>query len=904
MATPVLATKLFIPPLRALAVSRARLIDRLHEGREAGRKLTLISAPAGFGKTTLLSEWIADTQIREPDARVAWLSLDEGDNDPSRFLAYLLAAMQRSDPGTSSDPPASPAFPARQMELALTDLINQLAQASYRVVLVLDDFQSIEAPSIREALTFLLDHLPSNLHVVIASRSDPLLPVARLRGGGDLNEFRANDLRFTPDEASTFLNRVMGLGLSVEDVAALDTRTEGWIAGLQLAALSMRERSDIAGFIEAFTGSNRFVIDYLGEEVLQHQPDHVRGFLLQTAFLDRLSGPLCEAVTGRADSSELLETLERDNLFLVPLDDRREWYRYHHLFADVLRARSLREDRDGVEALHRLASEWHERNDLPEDAVKHALAGADFARAASLIERALPELRRGRQDATLLGWLRLLPHETARRMPVLGVYYAWSLLISGDLDAVEDRLRDAEHALAATTEDGALDHDSAAGEELESLPVMIAVYRAALAQARGDVAGTREHARRALELTQPGDHRGRGAAGGLLALALWADGDLEAAVRTFADARTSLHLAGSTADMLGSAVVMADMLLVQGRRGRAREAYEQALLLASGQGEPAMQSTGDLHVGMSEVCREEADLEAATMHLSASRALGERASLPESHYRWFVGMARINEAEGELDDALSLLSEAEHLYVPGFLPEVRPIAAMKARIWTAQGKLSEALAWADEQGLSSSDDVSYLREFEHITFARLLVAQHKADQREGAIRDALALLERLLEAAQAGGRMGSVNEILVVQALAYQAQGRRSQAVASLARALAQAEPEGYIRLFVDEGAPMAALLEEAAHEGIARGYVHRLHSAFLPSRNATTVPQSNAAALSEREMHVLRLLTTELSGPQIARELFVSLNTFRTHTKHIFGKLGVNSRPGAIRRAQELGLL
>jgi len=902
MATPVLATKLFIPQPRAQAVSRSRLVERLNDGRDRGHKLTLISAPAGFGKTTLLGEWVAELQQQERGARIAWLSLDAGDNDPSRFFAHLFAAICRADAGI--DEPVG-ATPVSSVERVLTDLINRLAEQAHSVVLVLDDFQSIEAAPVRDALTFLLDHQPANLHVVVGSRSDPLLPVARLRASGDLNEFRANDLRFTPDEAAAFLNEAMGLRLVHADIVALEDRTEGWIAGLQLAALSLRERTDAAGFIQAFTGSNRFVIDYLGEEVLQRQPDPVRSFLLDTAFLDRLSGPLCDAVTGRFDGSAMLDALERDNLFVVPLDEQREWYRYHHLFADVLRARSLREDRDAVSARHRLASEWHDRNDLPEDAIKHALAGADFPRSARLIERALPEMRRSRQDATLLGWLRALPDEVIRRMPVLSVYFAWSLLVTGDLHTVEERLRDAENALAAVPGDAGTHHDSAAGEELESLPVMIAVYRAALAQAGGDVAGTLDHARRAVELTRPGDHQGRGASAGLLALALWANGDLTAAIDTFASARASLSLAGNTADVIGSAIVMADMLQAQGRRREARRTFDQATAIAARLADAPVQSTGDLHVGLSEMYREEGDLVAANQHLSESTALGEHASLPERHYRWFVAKALIREAEGDTDSALELLDEAQRLQVPSFVPEIRPLSAVKVRIWTAHGNLTEARVWAEGREWSPAEPLSYLNEYEHITLARVLVEQHRLDRDEGAIRAALALLERLLERALSAGRNGSIIEILVVQALAHQADGQMKFAVASLEQALALAEPEGYLRVFLDDGPAMVALLEQASREGIAPTYVHRLRASTHPARTATeAAPRPDGTMLSERELHVLRLLTTELSGPRIAGELYVSLNTLRTHTKHIYVKLGVNSRPAAVRRARQLGLL
>jgi LuxR family maltose regulon positive regulatory protein len=861
MAMPVLATKLFVPPVRPHAVERTRLVDRLRDGMHSGSKLTLISAPAGFGKTSLLSEWIADARRRSPALRVAWLSLDENDDDPARFLAYLVAALHEADPAVGAEDAGA------QAEAALTALLNDVTASGSEFLLVLDDFQLVEDAAIRDAVSYLLDHLPSTLHLAIASRSDPMLPVARLRASGQLTELRAGDLRFTADEATTFLNQATGLELAPDDVVALEARTEGWIAGLQLAALSMRNHSDVSGFIRGFTGSHRFVIDYLAEEVLQRQPEHVREFLVLTSVLDRLTGSLCDALTGQIGGSETLATLERDNLFVVPLDEARQWYRYHHLFADVLRARLLATAPERVPQLHSLASGWYESAGLTEEAVRHALAAGDFDRAARVMEAAVPAIRKSRQDASLLHWLTLLPKETVSRRPVLSVFSAWSALVAGDVPGAEPWLVIAEGLIASG------DHESEPGAELETVPVTIALYRAALAQARGDLPAIHLHAQRALDLAAPDDHLGRGAAAGLLGLASWATGDLEAGVRAFAESKSSLRLAGNDIDAMSTTMVLGDMLIPLGRLRDAQAGYEEALRQAAALGTPALLAASDLHAGVSELFLERNARDAALDHLVKSDAISNGVHSHEHRYRWFVAMASVRAAEGDLDASLAMLGTAEGFYRRGFFPEVRPIAGLKARLFIRQGRLPEAQAWVDVQ--ATAED--YPAEFANITRARLLIAQ-------GSVDDALGLLGRLLAAAEAGRRVGTVIELLVLQALAGEQ---------TLHRALTLAEAEGYARVFLDEGEPMIALLRAAEAAGIHPEYVRRL-------LDDATVPD----ALSERELHVLRLLASALTGPEIARELYVSLNTMRTHTKNIFSKLHVKSRTEAVRRGIALGLL
>jgi LuxR family maltose regulon positive regulatory protein len=930
-AYPLLQTKLYIPPIRPELVSRPRLIERLNAGLPAGRKLTLVSAPAGFGKTTLVSEWVTGCERAEPKVRAAWLSLDEGDNDPTRFLTYFIAALQTIAPsigegvlGVLQSPQPPPT------ESILTALLNEIATIPDNFVLVLDDYHVIDAKpvdastsvdvstSVDQALTFLLEHLPPQMHLVIASREDPNMPLARLRARGQLTELRVADLRFTPSEAAGFLNQVMGLNLSAEDVAMLETRTEGWIAGLQLAALSMQGHQDVPGFIRAFAGDDRYIVDYLVEEVLQRQPEPVRNFLLQTAILDRLNGPLCDAVTGQEEGNARLEALERGNFFVVPLDDKRNWYRYHPLFADVLRLHLLAEQPDQVSALHRRASAWYEHHGSAADAIRHALAAKDFERAATLVELAIPERRRNRQEATVmeLGWLKALPDELIHVRPVLSFDYAFALFGGGELEAVEARLRDAERWLDTTAGQRERAEALAAGmvvvdeEEFRRLPGMIALLRAAQALARGDMPETVQNARRVLDLAREDDHLMLGGAASQLGLAAWANGDLEAARRMTADGMAHVRRAGYISPAIGGAIVLADILIAQGRLHEAMTTYEQALQWATEPGAPVLRGAADMHVGMSNLHYEHNDLKAATQHLLTSQALGELAGLPQNPYRWRAAMARLREAQGDLGGALDLLDQAERLYDGNFSPNVRPLATRKTRVWLAQGRLDQTLRWAHEQSLSVDDDLSYMHEFDHITLARVLLARYRSDRAGCSLLEAIGLLERLLTAAQEGGRTGSAIEILTLQALARQTQGDLPAALASLERALKLAEPEGYIRIFVDEGAPMAQLLSEAVARGIMLDYTSKLMAAFeveeRKSEDKSYLPpaQPLIEPLSQRELEVLQLMAQGLSNREIGEQLFLALSTVKGHNRNIFDKLQVQRRTEAVARARELGLL
>jgi LuxR family maltose regulon positive regulatory protein len=772
-ANPLLETKLHIPRSRSGLVLRSRLIETLRQG--AAHRLTVVVAPAGFGKTTLLTTWLAD--MAGGEKAVSWVSLDPSENEPLLFWTYVVRALQTVHPAVGTDAIALlQSLRAPVIETVLTTLINEIDAIDADFTVVLDDYHVIDAAPVHSTLTFLLDHLPRRMRVVVASRSDPPLPLARLRARGELTELRAADLRFTQDEASAFLNQVMALDLSPNDAATLERRTEGWITGLKLAALSMKARSDVRGFVDAFSGDNRYIADFLVEEVLQSEPEHIQRFLLRTAILARLSGPLCDAVMGETTSQALLEDLERRNLFIVALDDRREWYRFHHLFADVLQ--KLDKDPERTRGCHRRASAWYQQHGFAAEAIRHALAAEDLEHAADLLERTWPEKDRSYESGKWLARVKALPDGVVRNRPVLSMGYAWGLLNSGELEAAEPRLRDVERWLR-TIEDASERPEASAtrmvvGDEarFRSLPTELAAARVYLAQALGDVPGTLEHAKRALEVIPEADHAARATGTALLALALWGRGDLEAAHRTFSDALSVMRVAGHELDAIRGIFVLGDIRVAQGRLREAASTYESGLRVASEAAHAAAAETDELHLGLSELHREWNDLASATRHLEAIARSAERTAHKGNKLRWDAAMARVCEAQGELDRALDLLSEAEKHERRDPLPRLRPIPALEARIHVAQGRVDVAMGWVTRAKLSVHDDISYLREFEHVTLARVLIARHGAPGGERSATEALGLLERLRTAAEAGGRIGSVIEILVLHALAQRAGAR------------------------------------------------------------------------------------------------------------------------------------
>lgn len=908
-------TKFLLPRPRTRFVARPRLDEALLRGSEA--TLTLVSAPAGFGKTTLLGTWLA---AGGGGRALAWVSLDERDRDAASFWTYVLCAIDRAAPGAATA--ALPQLQSGQaaIDTVLTVLLNELSVLPVDLTLALDDYHLADGPDIQPGMAFLLEHLPPQVHVVISGRADPAVPLARLRARGELVEIRASDLRFTGEEAAAYLNDVAELALASADVAALETRTEGWVTALQLAALSLRGRDDPSDFIAGFAGDDRFVVDYLADEVLDRQPPDVRRFLLDTSVLERLTGPLCDAVTGRTDGKAMLESLERQNLFVVPLDDHRHWYRYHHLFADVLHARLLDERADDASELHRRASAWCDQAGDRQAAVRHALAAGDVALAADRAELAIPVLRRERREAVIRRWVDELPADVVRDRPVLAVGFIGALMSSNEFEGVEQRLRDVERLLTMPV-DGLVVVDQA---ELSRLPAEVETYRAGLALVTGDLAGAVEHAGLALAGASHDDHLTTAAASALLGLASWANGNLDEAHRGYRAASENLERAGHVADVLGCAITLADIETTQGRLGEAQRTFEHALGRAA-QDASGPRGRADMYVGLSRVAWERGDPAGAADYLRMADELGESAGLPQYPYRWRIAMAHLREAAGDTATAVGLLEEAERVYVGDFSPNVRPVAAARARLLAAAGEVAPALVWARRRGVSATDDLSYMREYEHVTLARVLLADHATCGSEVSLADATALLERLLATAEEGGRMTTVVEVLVLQALAHEAGDEQERALASLEHAVRLAEPEGHVRAFAGEGAPLMGLLTalDGRHHGWA--FVRRLLQATIPARGVPTGAPAGAPAgcpservvagaagqpqrglmdpLSNRELDVLRFLGSDLDGPAIARELGVSLNTVRTHTRRIYTKLGVNNRRAAVRRAHQHNL-
>ena len=916
----LLATKLHIPRARHGLVPRPRLVDRLTEA--VAGELTVVCAPAGFGKTALLADW-----ARRSGRPVAWLSLDTADNDPVRFWRHVAAALGSIRAGAAQRLTAVLGPPLqRSPEAVVTALVNELAAVPDVVVLVLDDYHLVEAPAVHESVVFLLEHLPAGLRLAVACRADPPLPLARLRAGGSLAELRADQLRFTRDEAAALLREAAGAAWPEDAVAALAARTEGWAAGLQLAGLSLRGHADPAGFVAGFSGSHRYVLDYLAEEVLDRQPEHLRTFLLETSVLERLCGPLCDAVTGRTDGQRLLERIERANLFLTPLDEVRGWWRYHALFADLLRVRLGQEQPDRLPELHRTAAAWHEQRGLADDAVRHALAAGDAAWAARLVERHIGATLARPESATAARWLAGLPDEQVRARPRLCALRAFQAILAGQPAEVERWLGAADAALASEPTEETAGEQAAAGWEPgwlpADLPGSLAWLRADLARLRGDAEGTVGFARQVLARLPAGEGGLRFIAEWNLARASWLNGELGGAER----ALSGLAAARPAGENLALSVCWEHgrVLCAQGRLGAALASYRQALAAATPTEGPAPAALGLMHVGVAAILYEQDELAGALAHategLAACRQFAQGWSVTSARRlaEALVVLARVQLAQGDHAAASAAVSEAgEAGPSPDVVDLFNPVGAQRVRLLIALGELAEAADWAAARGLDPDDQPSYPREREYLLLTRLLIAQGQPDR-------ALPLLERLQAAAAAQARTGSLIEIGAVTALARAACGQDAGAVAALAAALELACPEGYVRVFADEGPPLATVLDRliagqrsgrmSPAPGVPLAYLRRLQAAFRPGAARAVPPQVIPAAevaapelaepLTDRELQVLALLAAGIPNQQIARELVVALETVKKHVSHILGKLGAANRTQAVARARALGLL
>ncbi|MBN1487763.1 MAG: hypothetical protein JW981_08990 [Anaerolineae bacterium] len=916
MQTALLSTKLYIPAPRGNLVARPYLCTRLDAALHQGHKLTLVSAPAGFGKTTLLSNW-AYQQAAGRQA-VAWLSLDEGDNDPARFLAYLVAALRSVQIDVRETTIAAlqaPKLPS--LDSVMTTLINAITaqrmpetdkedtSTDNTYILILDDYHLITTQPVHDALTFLLDHLPPNLHMVIATRADPPLPIARLRGKGQLTELRQSDLRFTEEEAAAFLNTHTGLNLSPVDVTALETRTEGWIAGLQLAALSMRGHEDAGGFIQAFTGSDRYILDYLVEEVLQRQPEEVQAFLLQTAILERLTGPLCDAVINTPgpeakSGQETLWQLDRANLFIVPLDNERRWFRYHRLFSDLLRRRLQQREPGLVPILHRRASVWFEENGLTTPAIDHMLQAGDFETAAHMIEQAGEATLMRSEIVTFLGWVDKLPDALIRERPSLCIFQAWAYLLAGrSQEAIDARLQD-----AAVSE---------AGDKTGPIRALLALYQ-------GRISHALELAQEALEQLGEGDMLLRNLATWILGLCHMIDGNLATSTQTLEKVAQTSYKAGNVMVAVMVLCNIAELSMHQAQLHQAQKIYQQAIGWATDEQGQLLPVAGEALMGLGRLFYQWNDLETATHYvlegIELTRQWGETGAMDG-----YITLSHIKQAQGDMDGARDVLQEAEKLALRTDTTELDDIlvAAYQVHLWIAQGNLGAALGWLEERGLvlesgelnvdialseleeRVKDDFFRTRRrrtAEYTALVQALLMQGQADK-------ALAVLEPLIAIAQQWELKERLIRFQILKALAFHTKGDMARGVAALGRALSIAEPAGYIRPFLDKGKPMAQLLYLAAGQGIAPEYTGQLLAAFPVSEPGKQDSQIEMVEpLSERELDILPLLAEGLSNQEIAQRLFISLRTVKWHTGNIYSKLGVKNRTQAVSKARALGIL
>lgn len=928
MPDSFLSTKLLIPPTRANLVNRPRLTQRLNDG--LSYKLTLISAPAGFGKTTIVSSWIDNLNAPIVEQGVqdymrveaAWVSLDERDNDPGLFWHYVIAAIKSIFPGfgervqTVLDSAAK--FSA---EVVVTMLINEFVENqqnsgdSVQSMLILDDYHLITNQIIHDSLNFLLDHLPPLLHLVITTRADPPLQLSYRHGRSEVNQIRAVDLSFNYDESAEFLNTLMGLDLNHQDINVLGNRTEGWIAGLQLAALSLQEQADRHKFVLDFAGDDRYIADYLVDQVLQIQPAHIQEFLLKTSILNQLCAPLCLVLTGQDESQAILNQLERDNLFLSPLDNRRKWYRYHSLFTDLLRQR-LRDSCPQAEIakLHHQASKWYEDQGEVVESVDHAMLGRDYSRAAQLIEERSEEIFQQFKLNTLAMWIQMLPQNILESRPVINMIYAWAMLAIGKTKDVDDCLESVENRIEVKAEDVTPDLLQVLDPEIRGALLEVIVVRSVIAINQFNIQKTLELCLAVepylKDNSQPHLFNPalslRTVVVFNLGLAHEFSGDGISAQAAFEEAAL-LSSEQKNANILTMSIAhLGQLQMLQGNLRQAEKTYQQALKSGAeiaGQQSPL---AGIAEIGLGNLFYEWNDLNKSSEHYNAGVALANRWEHAESLLYGYIGLARIKQAQGDGPSAFTLIRELkailEKIDAKMLLPAVD---AFRARMWVTEGRLAEAEFWIETSHLALDGELSYLRENDYITFARLLIARKQLGNAEG-------LIARLIEFVGNAGRMTRVLELMILQALVFSERGKPNQAEEILSRAIKMAEPERYIRLFVDEGGAIAPILYKLLAHKQTSIYTESLLMALktqtleneIKEHLDTSTEENLIEPLSERELEVLQCLAEGLSNREIARRLTVSLSTVKTHTRNIYGKLGVNSRTQAIAEARSWGII
>jgi len=908
MAAPILVTKFFIPPVRKGIVERRGLINRLNDGLDC--KMTLISAPAGFGKTTLISHWVDNfkhgKEFEEQTTFIAWLSLDENDNDPVRFLTYFVTAInQVKESGNQLGSGTLAILQSAQSSIdanVVIPLINDLAMNNSKIIFVLDDYHLIEAQTIHGIIAYLIENLPPQLHLIIATRQDPPFTLSRMRACNQLNELRAVNLRFTPAEVADFLNHVMGLNLSAPDISELESRTEGWIAGLQLAAISIQGHQDRAEFIKAFTGGHRLVLDFLIEEVLDQQTEEIKNFLLKTAILKRMTGPLCNAITGQENGQDTLETLNRANLFIVPLDEERRWFRYHHLFADLLQLQLVSRKKDLINALHSKAAIWHETMGDLSEAVHHALEAGESETAVRLIERGAVAAIDNSDFRFILDTVKRLPESVVQNSPWLFIYHAWALLLTGHVEASNPKLKKIDGLL-----DQIYDYDEIQQREMLGNIAGLRMISASWNRRHEELP---EYSRQVREFL-PENNWIRGLCAIMLGGFYWGNGNLAASIDAFAESAHAGEASGNKMVAVSGACNQAESLELAGHLVQAVDLLQDTFSKAEQDGR-LLPVAGYIHIGLARVCYEFNRLDEANQHLLEAIKLGQQMADRRAEKIIYGLLTRIEIAEFDFENAYRSVQNTQHAVpIDEVDYDLRGSDYPQVWLWLKTNKIRKLERWFKEKPICIEEVTHFKTKFTLTMHARVLMALYREHQDEIFIRKAIELLDNLLELAENNGWGGKVIKILALQAVTFHEIGKPKLAQIKLAQALTLAKPDGYIRTFVDEGPLMAALLYEALKHEMMPDYVQRLLAAFpktCPKEGNSTSPRVDQSELveplSDREIEVVELLAKGLTNQGVAEKLFLSVHTIKTHTRNIYGKLNVNNRTQAVNRARTLGIL